>query len=80
MEMSVRYDFTVTHEVIEMMEAESKIIVNWSYDYQIAKGSSDKYNLNKDLVEAVEAFKLHLMSMAYIYEVFEHLLRLWMGI
>ncbi len=33
------------------------------------------------LVEAVEPFKLHLMSMSYIYEVFEHhLLRLWMGI
>jgi hypothetical protein len=24
---------TVTCEVIEMMEAESKVIVNWSYDY-----------------------------------------------
>ncbi len=32
------------------------------------------------LVEAVEPFKLHLMSMAYLYEVFEYLLRLWMGI
>ncbi len=37
-----------------MMEAESKVIVNWSYDYQIMKGSSDKYNLNKDYVK-----KLH---------------------
>ncbi len=32
------------------------------------------------LVEAVEPFKLHPMSMSYIYEVFEHLLRFWMGI
>jgi hypothetical protein len=32
------------------------------------------------LVEAVEPFKLHPMSMAYIYEIFERLLRLWMGI
>jgi hypothetical protein len=32
------------------------------------------------LVEAVEPFKLHPMSMSYIYEVFEHFLRLWMGI
>ncbi len=32
------------------------------------------------LVEAVEPFKLHPMSMPYIYEVFECLLRLWMGI
>jgi hypothetical protein len=34
-EMSGGYDFTVTREVIEMMEAESKVIVNWSYNYQI---------------------------------------------
>jgi hypothetical protein len=31
-------------------------------------------------VEAVEPFKLHPISMCYIYEVFECLLRLWMGI
>jgi hypothetical protein len=31
------------------------------------------------LVEAVEPFKLHPMSLAYLYEVFEHLLRIWMG-
>ncbi len=29
---------------------------------------------------AVEPYKLHPMSMSYLYEVFEHLLRLWMGI
>jgi hypothetical protein len=28
------------------------------------------------LIEAVEPFKLHPMSMSYIYDVFEHLLRL----
>ncbi len=32
------------------------------------------------LIVAVEPFKLHPMSMAYIYEVFEHILRLWVGI
>ncbi len=32
------------------------------------------------LVEAVEPFKLHPTSMWYIYDVFEHLLRFWMGI
>ncbi len=32
------------------------------------------------LIGAVEPFKLHPMSMAYIYEVFEHFLRLWMVI
>ncbi len=31
-------------------------------------------------VESVEPFKLHPMSMSYIYKVFGHLLRLWMGI
>ncbi len=32
------------------------------------------------LAEAVEPFKLLPMSMSYIYERFERLLRLWMGI
>jgi hypothetical protein len=32
------------------------------------------------LVEAVDCFKRHLMSMSYMCEVFEHPLRLWMGI
>ncbi len=36
--------------------------------------------LHYTLIEAVEPFKLHPMSMSYIYEVIEHLLRLWMGI
>ncbi len=31
------------------------------------------------LIEDVEPFKLHPMSMLYIYERFEHFLRLWMG-
>ncbi len=32
------------------------------------------------LIEAVESFKLHPMSVAYTYEVFGHLLRMWIGI
>jgi hypothetical protein len=32
------------------------------------------------LAEAVGPFKLHPMSIPYPYEVFEHLLRMWMGI
>jgi hypothetical protein len=52
-EMPGKYDFNVTHESIEMMEAESKIIVNWSYDVKILKGSCEKYNLNKDLVKVL---------------------------
>ncbi len=43
----------VTHEVIEMMETESKVFVKWSYNFQILKGSSDKYNLNKDYVKVL---------------------------
>jgi hypothetical protein len=39
--------------VIEMMEAESKVIVDWSYNFQILKGSSDKYNLNKDYMKVL---------------------------
>ncbi len=50
-EMSGKYSFTVTPEVIEMMEAESKVIVNWSCNYQVVRGSSDKYNLNKNYVK-----------------------------
>jgi hypothetical protein len=37
--------------LIEIMASESKVIVNWSYNVQILKGSSDKYNLNKDYVK-----------------------------
>jgi hypothetical protein len=32
------------------------------------------------IVEAVEPFKLHPTSMSYLYEVFEHLQLLWVGI
>ena len=32
------------------------------------------------MVEAVEPFKLHLISMSYMYKVFENLQVLWMGI
>jgi hypothetical protein len=44
--MSGKCDFTVTCEVV-------KVIVEWSYNYQILKGSSDKYNLNKDYVKVL---------------------------
>ncbi len=52
-EMSGTYDYKVTHGVIEMMAAESKVVVNWSYDFQILKGSSDKYNLHRDYVKVL---------------------------
>jgi hypothetical protein len=53
--LSGKYDFKVTCELIEMMASESKgkVIVNWSYDVQVLKGSSDKYNLNKDYVKVL---------------------------
>ncbi len=57
--MSGKYDFKVTHEVIEMLEAESKVIVNSSYDVQILKGISDKYNLNKDYVKVLQKDYVH---------------------
>ncbi len=41
-EMSGKYDFKVTCELIEMMEAESKVIVNWSYIVKLLKGSCQK--------------------------------------
>ncbi len=52
-EMSGKYDFKVTCEGIEIMETESKVIVNWSCNVQILKGSSEKYNLNKDYVKVL---------------------------
>jgi hypothetical protein len=51
--MSGKYDFKVTCEVIEMMEVEIKVIVNWSYNVKIVKGSSDKNNINKDYVKVL---------------------------
>ncbi len=52
-EMSGNYDFRVTRELIEMMEAESKVIVNWSHNVEILKGSCQKYNLNKNFVKVL---------------------------
>ena len=50
-EMSGKYDFQVSCELIEMMASESKIIVNWPYDVQLFKIISDRYNLNKAYVK-----------------------------
>jgi hypothetical protein len=36
------------------MASDKKVIVNWSYDVQILKGSSDKYNINKDYVKVLQ--------------------------
>ncbi len=52
-EMSGKCNFKVTCDFIEIMASESKVIVKWSYDVQISKGSSDKYNLNKGYVKVL---------------------------
>ncbi len=57
-EMSGKYNFRVTRVLIEMMEAESKVNVNWSYNVKILKASCHKYNLNKDLMKILHR-RLH---------------------
>jgi hypothetical protein len=53
-----------------------QIYESWlkSYLMQVCKPS------HYALIEAVEPFKLHPMSMTYLYAVFERLFRLWMVI
>jgi hypothetical protein len=58
-EMSGKNDFKGTRELIELMEAESKIIINWSYNVKILKRSCEKYNLNKDLVKVLHRRYVH---------------------
>jgi hypothetical protein len=53
-----------------------QICESWLQSYLMQVCKPCHYNLN----EAIEPFKLHPMSMAYIYEVFQCLLKLWMGI
>ncbi len=52
-----------------------QICESWLKSYLIQVSKPCHYAL----VEAVEPFKLHPMSISYIYEVFEQLLMLWMG-
>ncbi len=67
------YGFTLTSLPVQMLP---QIWRGWlkSYLMQVCKPCHYAF------IEAVEPFKHHPMSMAYIYEVFEHLRRLWMGI
>ncbi len=67
------YGFTLTLLPPQMLP---QIWESWlkSYLMQVCKPC------HYTLIEAVEPFKLHPMSMSYLYEVFEHLLRMWMGI
>jgi hypothetical protein len=67
------YSFTITPLPPQMLP---QICKSWlkSYLMQVCKPC------HYALIEAVKPFKLHPMSTSNIYEVFEHLLRLWMGI
>ncbi len=67
------YGFTFTSLPPQMLPQSSESCLK-SYLMQVCKPC------HYTLVEAVEPFKLHPMSTWYMYEVFEHLLRLWMGI
>ncbi len=67
------YGFTLTPLPPQTLP---QIWESWLKSYLMQVCKPCHYTLN----EAVEAFKLHPMSMWYIYDMFEHLLRLWMGI
>ncbi len=67
------YGYTLTPLLPQMFPT---IWGNWLKSYLMEMCKPCHYAL----VEAVEPFKLHPMSMSYIYEVFEHLLRFWLGI
>ncbi len=65
------YGFTLKPLAPQMFP---QICESWLQSYLIQVCKPCPYAL----VEAVEPFKLHPMSMWFIYERFEHLLRLWM--
>ncbi len=67
------YGFTITPLPPQMLP---QICESWLKSYLMQVCKPCHYNL----IEAVEPFKLHPMSLAYIHVVFEGLLRLWMGI
>ncbi len=67
------YGFTLTPLPPQMLP---QIWRGWVKSYLMQVCKPCHYNL----VEAVKPCKPHPMSMSYIYEVFEHLLRLRMGI
>jgi hypothetical protein len=67
------YDFTLT---LLPPQTLPQIWESWLKSYLMQVYKPCHYIL----AEAVEPFELHPMSISYIYEVFEHLLRLLMGI
>ncbi len=73
--MSMLYIYEVIEHLLPSQTL-SQICESWlkSYLMQVCK------LCHYTLVVVIEPFKLHPMSMSYIYEVFQHLLRMWMGI
>ncbi len=67
------YSFTLTPLPPQMLP---HICESWFKSHLMQVCKPFHYNL----VEAVETFKLHPTSKSNIHKVFEHLLRLWMGI
>jgi hypothetical protein len=67
------YGFTLTPLLPQVL---AQICESWlkSYLMQVCKPC------HYALVEAVEPFKVHPMTISYVYEDFERLLSLWMGI
>jgi hypothetical protein len=46
-----RYDFVVTKELLEMMETQHRVNVNWSFDDKNSKQSKESHNLQMDFVK-----------------------------
>ena len=51
--LSGKYDFVVTAELLQMMEAKRKVNVDWSFDEKKSKQRSDKHRLSQDFVKVL---------------------------
>jgi hypothetical protein len=52
-ELSEKYDFTVTHQLLQRIEQEQKVGVMWTYDDKISTGGNGKDNLSKGLIQVL---------------------------
>jgi hypothetical protein len=52
-ELSGKYEFTVTHQLLQRMEQEKKVSVMWTYDDKKSIGGNGKDNLSKGLVQVL---------------------------
>jgi hypothetical protein len=48
-----RHNFVVTDELLQMMETQSRLVVNWSFDNNNSKETNQKFRLNKDSVKVL---------------------------